>query len=145
VAIVVGIIRTDLREADFNTVLKALLILSCFLACFGICEFLLKGNPIFSYLRTKESLEWHAAYYRGTTVSPYRIFTLMGHPLENASLFLVFFIPCYEENQDLFDSFVYDCKSVVIFTNKYRSNPLLLLLFICLKAQKAIGMRFLLI
>lgn len=146
-AIVLGIIKGDLREADLNTVVKGLLILSCFLACFGIFEFLLKENPILSCLRTKESLEWHASYYSMTEDSPYRIFTLMGHPLTNASLFLAAVLYSLVMKKTwVFLIALFMIANVLTFARTTTVlAPSLLFLFFVLRKEKAIGMRFLLI
>jgi hypothetical protein len=147
VAIVLGSIKHDLREADFNTVLKALLIASCALACFGIFEFLQKENPIVSCLRTKGSLEWYASYYSMTEESPYRIFTLMGHPLSNASLFIAAVLYSLVMKRTwVFLIVLFMIANVLTFARTAMVlAPSLLFLFFLLRKQKAIGIRFLLI
>jgi hypothetical protein len=147
-AIALGIIRADLREADFNTVVKALLISSCLLACFGIFEFLQKENPILSCLRTKESLEWYAPYYSMIGNSPYRIFTLMGHPLNNASCFLAALVYSLvvKRTWAFLLTLLFMIANVLTFSRTtIVLAPSLLFLLFFLKKHKAIGMRFLLI
>jgi hypothetical protein len=147
VAIALGIIKNDLRKNDLNTVLKALLIISCFVACFGIFEFLQKENPIFSSLQTQESLELNAPYYSMIEDSPYRIFTLMGHPLRNASLFLAaILISLAMKRTGVILAVVFLIANLLTFARtSIILAPLLLFLFLILKKQEGIGMRFLLL
>ncbi len=145
VAIILGVIDNDFREHDLNSVLNALLILSFLLACFGICEFLQKDNFILSSLSTPESLEYYAPYYSMREDSPYRIFTLMGHPLTNASLFLAATLySLVTKRIKVYLVVIFMIANLLTFSRaSILLTSSLFLLFFFLKRPKAIGMRFL--
>ena len=147
IAVIIAIIKKDLEKSFLIRILKITLSLLLSLVCFGVYEFAMKENFLFENLQTVGSFIWNRPYFIFNTQSPYRIFTFIGHPLRNASIFMVAALFSLSMNRKRFFLFItFIIATILTFSRSaIIVIPPLVLLFFVIKKEQVIGRRMLLI
>lgn len=81
-------IKEDITVSDIGVFIKIFLGFALLNALMAVCEYLMRRNLFYDYI-AQLSPQIVAPSYYGFKERSYRVFTLAGHPLRNAGIFLV--------------------------------------------------------